>query len=986
MAKNQMTDAVFDFSGRDSERNGQARTTIDLEQKHAFAIVHTWPEIKNAEYEIIQRVIKAADNIGATVYVVDDNGYHLHSNRRLVEKSERIQQGDCDFLISLHFESPRLLDIFSYAALWNPLNFYSMFGYHSSIEKLASHNDVLSCRSDVADVHAANLFEGMGRGIQLPAPPFFHTVPGPFLKPNIGVESRLFYIGINWERISGKKGRHHDLLQLLDEEDLIRIYGPKKFQGVEPWEGFRCYAGAIPFDGNSVLAKINEAGICLVLSSSSHQQSGIMSSRLFEGLAAGAVIISNPHPLIEKYFSDCVFVVDDKVSPLEFSKQIRALVLKIRENPSDALELARRGQKRFCEEGFNLEYCLSSLFASHSIRKENFATKVLGNQRYRVSVLLNYPGLEAPVLLRMIDYVTKQKGVEIALFLLCDLSLVEQAETRIATASRGNSIESVEIFADSFYVKNERGGPASRVGKATELFARALKAIKTEFFCTVQADDFWFEDHLASLVQALHKQTEAPFACSGRITETISTSGKFSRSFDELSFRDFSGLTNVSHSRDVGRFLYRTNLLSELPDLVFKILPMIDGQEHRLLNLWASLIELPVQTNYASYVQMDHFDSKIHIPHIDLESQLEIIRDTVRGSSVWLMRLSNIRQLENTITELHSLPKSKFDRFPRVELDNVYAIPQARLNGFYPVEGNHFAWIKGKSATLQFDIGRDISEEAAERWLMLVVAGRKSIEGETQRCTILINDEEISSESISDRLQRRHFKMPQNLETGLLRVELKLAHADILVDRDGKTKDSRKIGLGVHRFAVVTKWPLLQIKRDRTYDFGRDGQELALVTNGFYEFEGMGAWIDGTSACIDLELEPNDRKSWLAVHIAGRNSSQTGSKQKCTISVNNRILGSIAVGELVEEHYLEMPISVGRAQLSFELAHAEQVLDDRGEVMDPRNLGLCIKSFGIMTKPAANGSSQAGFDAKLIAHVAWKTARRSVRRLRRLLS
>ncbi|WP_447411939.1 hypothetical protein, partial [Clostridium perfringens] len=70
-----------------------------------------------------------------------------------------------DFVISLHFESPRLFDLYSYAALWNPADFYFIFGYDKSSMKLVSHNDALSCGSDLADNHALNLFRGLGRPV-----------------------------------------------------------------------------------------------------------------------------------------------------------------------------------------------------------------------------------------------------------------------------------------------------------------------------------------------------------------------------------------------------------------------------------------------------------------------------------------------------------------------------------------------------------------------------------------------------------------------------------------------------------------------------------------------------------------------------------------------------------------------------------------------------------------------------------------------------
>ncbi len=80
-----------------------------------------------------------------------------------------------------------------------------MFGYEKSIMKLVSHNYALSCDSDLADNHALNLFQGLGRPIT-DLPKLFHSPPEPYLPPAITDTSKLFYIGINWERLGGPKG------------------------------------------------------------------------------------------------------------------------------------------------------------------------------------------------------------------------------------------------------------------------------------------------------------------------------------------------------------------------------------------------------------------------------------------------------------------------------------------------------------------------------------------------------------------------------------------------------------------------------------------------------------------------------------------------------------------------------------------------------------------------------------------------------------
>ncbi|MFC6791834.1 hypothetical protein ACFQE0_20880 [Methylobacterium komagatae] len=116
---------------------------------------------------------------------MDNDGYPIWSTFKNIDPSDpRIDRDEYDFVISLHFESPRLFDIPSYSALWNPLEFYFMFGYEKSIMKLVSHNYALSCDSDLADNHALNLFQGLGRPVT-DLPKLFHSPPNPtFLPPS----------------------------------------------------------------------------------------------------------------------------------------------------------------------------------------------------------------------------------------------------------------------------------------------------------------------------------------------------------------------------------------------------------------------------------------------------------------------------------------------------------------------------------------------------------------------------------------------------------------------------------------------------------------------------------------------------------------------------------------------------------------------------------------------------------------------------------
>ena len=141
-----------------------------------------------------------------------------------------------------------------------------------------------------------------------------HSVPGSWLNW-ISEKDRnpvlmAFYAGINWNKLSGRPGRHNKLFELLDSTDTLAIYGPEKIEHIRPWAGFKNYQGQIPFDGKSLFTIARSHGVSLVLSAEQHKAEGIMSSRLFEGLAAGNVIISDDHPFTKRHLGSNAYYLE----------------------------------------------------------------------------------------------------------------------------------------------------------------------------------------------------------------------------------------------------------------------------------------------------------------------------------------------------------------------------------------------------------------------------------------------------------------------------------------------------------------------------------------------------------------------------------------------------------------------------------------------------------------------------------------------------
>jgi hypothetical protein len=333
-----------------------------------IGIVKLWPNQASAEQENIERIKLAANKLGFEIIEIDKNGFVINENKRKFKKNEVY------FVINLHFESPKCYEGYSYVALWNPIRFYFDWGYDKYSLNLISHDGFLSSGSEVADDHLRRLLMQYGKyNEHTNIEKLNHTLSGSLYKPNLD-NPKIFYVGINWERLNGSKGRHHKLIKKLDNLGIIRIYGPAKINNKKVWSGFRTYSGQIPFDGISLIENISKCGISLVFSSNAHIQSGLMSNRLFESVSAGAVVICDDNIFAKENFGNNLLYVDFSKSEESIIKQVIDHYNWILKNKDLALKMAQNAQNIFIKK-FDLENQLAALIKNHEInltyRKNN---------------------------------------------------------------------------------------------------------------------------------------------------------------------------------------------------------------------------------------------------------------------------------------------------------------------------------------------------------------------------------------------------------------------------------------------------------------------------------------------------------------------------------------------------------------------------------------------------------------------------------------
>jgi hypothetical protein len=523
--------------------------------------------LKTAEDECIARLKISARSLGLECLEVD-------SFARLVAPPHvQLTQDDVDFVISLHFETPKRYDIFSFVALWNPVQFFHEWGYRKFTRNLLTHDDFLSCSSHWADDQVERLVasDPMREG---PEFRLYHSLSEPIFPPTTG-DGKLFYAGINWERLGKKPQRHGGLLKLLDETGDMRIYGPKLFNGVDVWAGFRSYQGSIPFDGVSMVRAINKAGVSLVLSSEAHRQSELMSSRLFESLAAGAVIICDENPFAHQFFGKTLLYIDSTLSVEETYGQVQSHLDWIRSYPAAAQELAKQAQEIFLRD-FALDHCLQKIYAGFPGRKRRLECLYTPKRpQEKVSVIFLMPEYSSEVLERHIASCLAQKAVAIRPILAMDdrdfALFGHRVQTRLNEASVPITVATLDFFD-----RYPTGMVRSRRRSGSILHRIIEDFTEEEYFCIAGPHERLFSDHLCSLLRTLQDNEDIGSAWADVLLLHKTDGVEHADMNQDPDSHDSSDDQRIG----LGRFLFRK---SALPKNLDTVLPYLDAFPMTLL-------------------------------------------------------------------------------------------------------------------------------------------------------------------------------------------------------------------------------------------------------------------------------------------------------------------------------------------------------------------------------------------------------------------
>lgn len=441
-----------------------------------IAVQNAWPNLEySAEREFIARLKLACHSLGWTC--ID------------VITSDDIIKANVECVITTHEFSPKLTPVPTIGFLWNPpkdfrddpvrvRNILSYDGYFAGSDRVREYLDDLFFSADKNS--PVSTFD------VLPTAPFTE-----FKEPNLESPS-LFYAGVHWD---GK--RHETLIKALLSKLAVSFYGdPAK------WSRFgKAYKGRIPFDGISIFEKINTAGVALCLHREEHLQGGVPSMRIFESAAASSVIITEDSAWAKRHFGDTVLYIDQDASDVLKARQIIQHFEWIRDYPGEARILAMRANAIF-NEHFALEKFLTHFpsFLEEVRVAGSFVENIQSNGSFKVEAIVRIGGRDLCYVERCLDSLAAQSHSNLGLILVdyADTPGVESLLKKYA--GRFATIKQIKSDATGF--------------RSTSLWD-GMRVVDGDFFCNLDDDDTIHPNHISSLVDLLHRNSDKHVAYSG---------------------------------------------------------------------------------------------------------------------------------------------------------------------------------------------------------------------------------------------------------------------------------------------------------------------------------------------------------------------------------------------------------------------------------------------------------------------------------------
>lgn len=538
-----------------------------------FGVINPWPGDMSAENEVIARLKQTAADLGAKCIALDNFGCVLDNN---MNKTNTYLDGtELDFVITTHYETPKLLDTFYYHAVWNPpeiplnLDYY----YTAVTNNYLMNDDYLIYDNGGMTDHLKCILKNRERNIT-EASMLVASCPKSFmLEPDLS-DPIMFYCGMNWETVVHNTSRHEGLFKLLDSTGKVRFFGPevnKAWGGIRPWAGYKSYKGQIPFDGYSLINEVHRCGVCLVLSSDIHRRVGAVTNRAYEALTAGAVMISDDNEFMKKWFGDCaLFINYNKNNPKDTFEQIMEKYNWILSHREEALEMARRAQNVFVTS-LSMDIQLYNMLNNHArrfdvIKKDMFAE--CEEEKVLVSYVLNTLNIEdAKTKLKSILSNTKRQIYRnIVVGIACDNRLYPLLRKEYEGQVSNLSFVPIEIFDNKLSQKLTNG----------ECLRIVWDRFEADYIMIASADEIWFYDHVSTLIRACTDKS-AVAAYSGRFAKSPDNPIRTVERFNLITNKTVYYGQYPDFIPKAGQLIFSKRIVDEMDRCFYSSL---DGYEH----------------------------------------------------------------------------------------------------------------------------------------------------------------------------------------------------------------------------------------------------------------------------------------------------------------------------------------------------------------------------------------------------------------------
>lgn len=447
------------------------------------AIQNCWPNLPLcAEKEFINRALIAARRLSWDVAEV--------------VTSDDIIAFDPDCVLVTHEFQPKLTRYPTIGLMWSPCNFFE--DDPQRIKSILSYDGVIPGSERVASFLRDLAFAA---GKDLPIADFLFHPSSQELEIDDFVHGNrsLFYAGVHWDG-----ARFGYLFDELCRRTPIKIYGPPA-----GWSHIGdAYKGQIDFDGVSLFERIREAGISLCLHKEAHRSYEVPSMRIFEAVAAGALVITDEFAFPHHAFRNTVLYIDHDLPPREVVDRIVRHVDWANANPIAASSLARRANAIF-KANFSLERLLGKIPAYLEIVRDKGGF---------VPRTHNQP--DAADDRPMVEYIVRvgsrpSHDVERCLASLAAQTLGCIGIILVQFHPVDGLTETIEKWRSSFTSIKHVLVP--NTGNRSTATWAGLRAVEAPFFGLQDDDDTIHPNHVASILDHFTQHPSAQFVYTGTV-------------------------------------------------------------------------------------------------------------------------------------------------------------------------------------------------------------------------------------------------------------------------------------------------------------------------------------------------------------------------------------------------------------------------------------------------------------------------------------